>query len=518
MSNKIDDKKLRTVQVTFNKLKDYDNISEDTRFTEVLIKILNLGKNYNGSIFAKEVVEDAIPTLANIPIVGYIENNKDGDEDFSDHRVELVNKNGKPNLEYLNSCYGVIPESFAKEAYFEDEICSDGIERTYLFVKGLLFTSKFDYLLDIFNDENGIKSQSMELDEDYEGHWEDDGFMFDKFKFSASCILGRYVDPAMIGSTVSIQFSATDVAKEIENKLNEFAKYFSKPKEVEETDMAKKKVKEEVLDNEKPNEEKVEEVVETNNEKVDEIKETEEEVKTENAKDDKSEEDSKEEKDEEYACDDKKKYSLNFSLSHEDIRNELYEKLWDMSSLENTCYGIVKTKDDYFVYVDFCDGTFYKQSYSTTNDDLSFVGEREKVFDVIVDEPTYNEIESVTYSKLKEDLEVANKKIEEYSKTNSELLEFKSNVEEENRKAEIDKVIAQFSAIDGLDLESYRLKAYNKEIEKDNLEKELYSVLGRQNFSKMSNNQEPNNGASFGVSLKEPSKCPYENLEDLFKL
>jgi hypothetical protein len=61
-----------------------------------------------------------------------------------------------------------------------------------------------------------------------------------------------------------------------------------------------------------------------------------------------------EEPKEEMACGDKKEYTINFSLSHEDIRNELYNKLWDMGSIENTCYAIIETHDNYFKYcVDF---------------------------------------------------------------------------------------------------------------------------------------------------------------------
>jgi hypothetical protein len=44
--------------------------SEDSRFTKVKIYLMHTGKNLNNSIFNKSVVEDALPSLANIPIVG----------------------------------------------------------------------------------------------------------------------------------------------------------------------------------------------------------------------------------------------------------------------------------------------------------------------------------------------------------------------------------------------------------------------------------------------------------------
>ncbi|WP_252251354.1 hypothetical protein [Clostridium sp. VAP52] len=506
------DEKLLKVPISFEKVKEYYNSETDERFTECIIKILHLGRNYNGSVFDKEVVLEALPSIANTPILGFIEKNKDSKEDFSDHRMDSEkDKEGNLKLKYKCSCYGVIPESSVSKAYFGKEISEDGIEREYLFVHGLLF-NKFEDCIDILKDFKGIKSQSMELSDTYEGNWQDDGFHFTKFKFYGATILGEYVTPAMINSTIEVNFSASDsknISKEIENKLNQFNKYFNK---------------------------KEDDIVEDNKEKEQEKLKNEEEnttIKTpkeNNSKEDFQKEDEtidgddSEEKDtdkEGFECgDEKKKYSLNFSLSHEDIRNQLYEKLWNMETIENTCYGIIKTQDDYFIYCDFCEGKFYKQTYSKTKDEIQFVGERVEVFEVFIDETTRNQMESVSYSTLQAELEDANKSIETYSKENLELKEFKFSVDETNRKSEIDKVISRFSSIDKLDLENYRQKAYNGEFKSnEELENTLFSLVGKLNFSKIVETDIKDiekSSVNYTVSLDKTDECPYKGLENLF--
>jgi len=557
--SKINDKQLKNLQVTFNKIKEYNDISADTRFTEVLIKILSIGKNYNGSIFKQEVVQEAIPSLANIPILGFIEDNKEDEEDFSDHRIGLVDQNGKKVMRYLGNCYGVIPESFANEAYFKEELCSDGIVRTYLFVKGLLF-NKFDYVLDIFNKESENKSQSMELDENYEGHFESDGFVFDKFRFAGSCILGKGIQPAIIDSNITMNFSTNtkSVAEEIENKLNEFTKYFSKKEDIEimakketieqsnvevEAQVAENFAKEVSKDNSKiasdskakefdvTNQDDDSEVVQAIEDVVEVLDEIEDAIDNGVDEDTENEDYAKDKSKEEMSCGDKedtknmskedgkKQYTLTFSLSFEDIRSQIYDKLYDMENIENTCYGIIETKDSYFVYADYCSGQFYKQSYVKNDTSIAFTGEREEIFNVFVDQATKDAIESVTYSKLQKDLEEAQIKIQEYSIANAELLKFQLDIKDNERKTEIDGVIARFSKINELDLEKYKQKAYSKEISKEQLEDKLFAELGKMNFSKITgevSKEKVEVATNYTVSLQEQDKCPYEGCENLF--
>src|SRR5690606_33862510 len=140
--------------VIFQRLKDFEEESEDTRFLKVKIWLMHTGENLNGSYFSKDVVEDAIPSLANTPILAYIEDNSDGEKDFSDHRMVLIKEDGKFKMKYIGQAIGLIPED--NNAKFEMRLCDDGEEREFLTVEGLVW-SKWDDPIDIF-DKNSIKN------------------------------------------------------------------------------------------------------------------------------------------------------------------------------------------------------------------------------------------------------------------------------------------------------------------------------------------------------------------------
>lgn len=197
--------------------------SEDSRFTKVKISLMHTGKNLNNSIFAKNVVEDALPSLANIPIVGYISTNGMNETDFNGHEQRLVIDKDGVKVEYLGRVYGIIPET--NNATFEMKTV-DGVEREYLVCDGLLY-NKFPESVEIF-DRDGSKSQSMELASgSIEGKFNKSGvYEFSKFQFEAACVLGEGVTPAMTGSLIE-KFSVSNMQNEIKELLAEFNKNFT---------------------------------------------------------------------------------------------------------------------------------------------------------------------------------------------------------------------------------------------------------------------------------------------------
>lgn len=118
----------------------------DSRFVRGKVWICHTGKNLNNSIFSKEVIEAAIPSLANIPVLGFIEVNNLNQTDFKGHEQRLIiDKNGV-KIEYLGRMYGIVPES--NNAKFEWKMCDDGIEREFLTAEVLLHT-KFPECIDL---------------------------------------------------------------------------------------------------------------------------------------------------------------------------------------------------------------------------------------------------------------------------------------------------------------------------------------------------------------------------------
>lgn len=213
------DKRLNRLPVTFEKTGEV--AGKDVRFINVTIDVMHTGDNLNGSTFSKEVVEQALDSIKNTPILGYIEQNKDGDLDFKGHEHELqVDEDGIKYV-YAGSAYGVIPESCNARWVTRDD--GTGTEREYLRVDGLLWT-KFDDSCDIFT-RDGVKAQSMELTE-MDGRVDKRGYyIVDKFAFDGCCVLSTTdprIKPAMTGSEVVANFSAGTIAGQIKDMLAEY--------------------------------------------------------------------------------------------------------------------------------------------------------------------------------------------------------------------------------------------------------------------------------------------------------
>lgn len=198
------------------KFKSFEDVDE--RFMNVEIAILHIGENRNNSYFSKEVVEQAIPTIANTPILGFIER-KNGEDDYSDHRQVIVKKDGEYRVEYLANAWGVIPET--NNARFEMREDEEGREQEYLVVDGIMW-KKWDDSIDIM-ERDEMKNQSMEIT-NIEGDFEEDGlFHFTQFDFWGSCILGDDVTPGISGSTIEVMdFSVDNFMEEVDQKMEEY--------------------------------------------------------------------------------------------------------------------------------------------------------------------------------------------------------------------------------------------------------------------------------------------------------
>lgn len=223
------------IPVIFQKIQEVDD-----RFMRVKIWLMHLGQNYNGSSFEKENVIKAIPSLANTPILGFIENN--GEElDYSDHRIILTRKNGKFEEKYIGQAYGVIPED--NSAKFEFRVGDDGVEREYLTCEGLLW-QKWDIPTEIM-DRDSVKSQSMELHKDFQGYWNEETqlFHFTDFKFFGACILGSNVMPGMNSASIEKEFSFSQESFQVQmqDKMEELKVAFSRYQKSQEDDANKDK-------------------------------------------------------------------------------------------------------------------------------------------------------------------------------------------------------------------------------------------------------------------------------------
>ena len=221
-------KSVLSFPVTFEKTEEIE--SADGRFTKVKIWLMHLGENFNGSVFEKDVVDKAISTLGYIPITAFIENNKIDEKDCSNHRYVITKDEKGLRRKYIGNAYGVVTSSVDNNAHYEERVCDDGETRTFLVVHGMIW-NMFEDSSEIMN-RDLIKSQSMELWDDgssIDGYEDENGlFHFTNFSFRAACILGLDYDPAMINSTIEVQFTMSDFVKNIQSELNDKFTTFTK--------------------------------------------------------------------------------------------------------------------------------------------------------------------------------------------------------------------------------------------------------------------------------------------------
>ena len=207
--------------ISFSKKNEYE--TSDFRFIDVCIDVMHTGANFNKTSFTKDVINKAVPTIANMPILGYVVNELDDeDKDFKGHEHELRITDTDVKYLYAGQAYGVIPESCNPRWVIKDD--GTGTEREYLRVDGLIWT-KFGDPVDIFT-RDVTKNHSVELTDMVCEAKRDDGITpVSSFKFDGCCILSTTdpkIQPAMTGSCVTANFSVDDITSQIRERLYEY--------------------------------------------------------------------------------------------------------------------------------------------------------------------------------------------------------------------------------------------------------------------------------------------------------
>ena len=170
------------------------------------IKVLYVGENRNHSYISKEVAMDMAKTLRGAPIVGYY---REEDEDFADHGKQVILDDEGIKFNCLTKPYGfVAPDAKVWFQEFEDtDDFGNKILREYLMTTGYLWTGQYEEAKRVIKKGN---NQSMELDEDtLDGNWATnpktgiDFFIINDAIFSKLCILGENVEPCFEGARIT---------------------------------------------------------------------------------------------------------------------------------------------------------------------------------------------------------------------------------------------------------------------------------------------------------------------------
>lgn len=192
-------------------------VEKNESFDSCIIKICYAGKNRNKSSISKHVIEDALPSIYNCPIVC---NYNVRDDTIGGHDVDIVSTNNGMRLINLTDAIGVIPFNCN---YYWETIIDDGVEHEYLCVEAILWKRSAAYYK---IKKDGIVSQSMEITVK-DGKTVDDFYEIDKFVFTAFCLLGDDIEPCFESASLEM-FSLQQLKNTFDAMMADFKEHFSK--------------------------------------------------------------------------------------------------------------------------------------------------------------------------------------------------------------------------------------------------------------------------------------------------
>lgn len=380
----------------------FESDDENDEQLKVNIRLCHTLKNLNQSFISEEVMEEAIPSAYNMPILGYIWEDENGVAKFAGHEFYIDDDS---EIVYEEIPIGLIPESAGLKLVESDD------DRKYLQGQGIIWRN-YTKAAEILEREKNL-SVSVELNVkslSFDG--KNKVLNIESFEFEGITILqesrdgsGKEIKPGMQGACISID-SLEDFSKkensmfsndireklvELEEKINSLANFnINKNHEqkggenvkkefetedvaVEATEQTTEVVEDQVAEEGAVAEETVDEVTEETAEEF-----AEETIEEGDSTDETSEE-AAEETTEEFSEEDtvEEKFSRVFELSHDDIRCGLYALLEQFEAEDNDWYGITAVYDNYFIYQGFFDASHvFKQEYVKDGDEIKFSGDR----------------------------------------------------------------------------------------------------------------------------------------------
>jgi len=175
------DTKRKIVPIGFS---NYEVLNETVARVKVFVQYA--GRNRNYSHFTREAIENALPSIFGVPVVGEYKKEIDN---FGGHggKIEITDD----GVEYIETTkpYGFVPLDEALADPRWETVKDDfGNSKEYLVVNAFLWRRRYPELDVVFDKDS---NQSMEILID-DGEFMDDGYFdIQKFKYDALCILGR---------------------------------------------------------------------------------------------------------------------------------------------------------------------------------------------------------------------------------------------------------------------------------------------------------------------------------------
>ena len=212
------------LQLPIKSFEKFEETLDNSNFHPVKIMICHTGENFNGSVFSLESFNKSINTLSNIPILGFVKIDENGNKDLAGHEIDLdlfVDDEGKINVReyYKEVPIGVIPET---NNYFYEELDGETYLGCYGYIWKCYSNDAYDILL-----EDEEKEVSMEILVKECSYDKRNRCNIDKFEFLGVTCLGS-AHPGAMGRncTINMNFSTNEDKEFFEavEKLNKMLK------------------------------------------------------------------------------------------------------------------------------------------------------------------------------------------------------------------------------------------------------------------------------------------------------
>ena len=415
------------------------------------VRVCHTLLNRNKSFISEESMRQAMPTLKYSPLLAKIHQLDDGTWDFHAHDCHMeTDEDGNEYVVYDEQQIGTFT---ADEPYLEYD---EKLDKTYV-VARVAIPEEYTRAADIIRSKKGTKVSCELIIYECSYNAKEKYLQLDNFRFNGCACLGSEKDgtpigEGMLGSKLTLEDFSEDnnslvkfsnQLNEMQAKLNELEARFiiNNTNGKEETRVEMNENFDEVTETEKVTETEEtteEEVTVTENESEETVDETSEDetVDEENSEEttDESDEETEDEEStvkEDNACGGggsgttkKKKKNNSIECSYEvdgetkKFAVSLQEKIYAIQDLvnatyaeaDNTYYG-VSVYEDYVVMCDYWSGRYYKQSYTSENDNYSLTGDRVEVYAEFVTSDEQKELDAMrsNYAALKEFKENAEK-------------------------------------------------------------------------------------------------------------
>lgn len=197
----------------------FEKSEDDELVLKTNLKFCHTDLNVNQTFISKETMEAALPTVYNMPILGYIWTDKDGVAKFAGHEF-YEDENGE--MVYEEVPIGTVPESSELKFVEEDN------GKTYLEGTGLIWKT-YSKASEILEREKDLSVSIEIIVDELSYSAEDKSLVLEKIRFTGVTILqedpntGKEIKPGMEGAQISIEnFSAKNNSVFEKEELKQF--------------------------------------------------------------------------------------------------------------------------------------------------------------------------------------------------------------------------------------------------------------------------------------------------------